>query len=96
MPNRLGPVNYPVGVIAGNRSINWINSLLIPGEDDGKVSLERTKLAGMADHLVLPATHPFIARDEAAIRQTIWFLRTGRFARAEQGADDWRHAGHDD
>ena len=30
-PNQLGPVNYPVGVIAGDRSINWINSLLIPG-----------------------------------------------------------------
>lgn len=81
VPIRLGPVSYPVGVIAGDRSINWINSLLIPGADDGKVALERTKLAGMSDHLVLPVSHPFIMRDQTTIRQTVAFLRTGRFAR---------------
>jgi len=80
-PNRLGPANFCVGVIAGNRSINWINSLLIPGPDDGKVSVTRTKLAGMADHLVLRATHPYLMRNSAAIKQTIHFLRTGRFER---------------
>ncbi len=78
-PNQLGPVNYPVGVIAGDRSINWINSLLIPGADDGKVSIERTKLAGMSDHIVIHTAHPFIMRNREAIRQTIQFLRTGAF-----------------
>jgi pimeloyl-ACP methyl ester carboxylesterase len=82
VPNRLGPVNYKVGIIAGSRSINWINSWLIPGPDDGKVSVERTKLAGMTDHLVLPAAHPFLMRDRAAIRQTICFLRNGNFDRS--------------
>ncbi len=79
VPNQLGSVDYPVGVIAGNRSINWINSLLIPGRDDGKVSVERTKLPGMADHRVLPATHPFIMRHRRAIHDTLAFLRTGHF-----------------
>ncbi|HKI70560.1 MAG TPA: alpha/beta fold hydrolase [Verrucomicrobiae bacterium] len=78
-PNKLGPATYPVGVIAGDRSINWINSLLIPGRDDGKVSVERTKLAGMSDYVVIHATHPFIMRNCEAIRQTIQFLRTGSF-----------------
>ena len=78
-PNKLGPATFPVGVIAGDRSINWINSLLIPGRDDGKVSIERTKLAGMSDHIVIHATHPFIMRNREAIRQTIQFLRTGAF-----------------
>ena len=81
-PNKLGPANYPVGVIAGDRSINWINSLLIPGRDDGKVSIDRTKLAGMSDHIVIHAAHPFIMRNRKAIRQTIQFLRTGSFAHA--------------
>ncbi|HZL12662.1 MAG TPA: alpha/beta fold hydrolase [Verrucomicrobiae bacterium] len=80
-PNQLGPANFPVGIIAGDRSINWINSLLfISGRDDGKVSVERTKLAGMTDHLVVHATHPLIVRHREAIRQTIQFLRTGNFS----------------
>ncbi len=79
MPNKLGPANFPVGIIAGDRSINWINSLLIPGSDDGKVSIERTKLAGMSDHLVIHTTHPFIMQNREVIRQTIQFLRTGGF-----------------
>jgi triacylglycerol lipase len=83
-PNRLGPANFPAGIIAGDRSINWINSLLIPGRDDGKVSVERTKLAGMTDHLVIHATHPFIMKNREAIRQTIQFLRTGSFDHASR------------
>jgi len=79
VPNKLGPVDYCLGVIAGNRSVNWINSFLIPGRDDGKVSVERTKVEGMVDHLVIPATHPFILRNRMAIQQTIKFLRTGSF-----------------
>jgi triacylglycerol lipase len=78
-PNKLGPANFPVGVIAGDRSINWINSLLIPGRGDGKVSIERTKLAGMSDHIVIHTAHPFIMRNREVIRQTIQFLRTGGF-----------------
>jgi hypothetical protein len=80
VPNQIGPAHFPVGVIAGDRSINWINSLfLIPGSNDGKVSVERAKLAGMSDFLVIHATHPFIMRNDEAIRQTIQFLRTGAF-----------------
>ncbi len=78
-PNRIGPPNVSVGVIAGNRSINWINSLMLPGSDDGKVSVERTKLAGMTDHVVLRATHPFLMKNKTAIRQTINFLQHGQF-----------------
>jgi triacylglycerol lipase len=80
LPNQIGPAHFPVGIIAGDRSINWINSLfLIPGRNDGKVSVQRTRLAGMSDFIVIHATHPFITRNNEAIRQTIQFLRTGKF-----------------
>jgi triacylglycerol lipase len=81
-PNRLGPVRFQAGILAGNRSINWINSLMmIEGPDDGKVSVERTKLDGMTDHLVLPTSHPFLLRNREAIAQTLEFLRHGKFRR---------------
>ena len=81
LPNRLGPARFPVGIIAGDRSINWINSLLlIPGPDDGKVSITRARLAGMSDFIVIHTAHPFIMRNSEAIRQTIAFLQNGRFA----------------
>jgi hypothetical protein len=78
-PIRLGAANFCVGIIAGDRSINWINSRMIPGSGDGKVSVERTKLEGMTDHVAIHATHPFLMRNKTSIRQTIHFLRSGRF-----------------
>ena len=79
-PNQLGPANYPVGIIAGDRSINWINSLtMIPGPDDGKISVKRARLEGMSDFTVMHTTHTFIARNNEVIRQAITFLQTGKF-----------------
>lgn len=81
VPNQLGPVDFELGVIAGDRSINWINSLfMIPGPDDGKVSVERTKVAGMKAHLVVHVTHPYLMKNARAIRETIHFLRHGQFS----------------
>ncbi len=79
LPNRLPAPPGEFGVIAGTRSINWILSCLIPGPDDGKVSLERVKLAGAADFATVKASHPFLMKDKAAIALTLRFLRQGSF-----------------
>ncbi len=85
--SRLQPVQVPVGVIAGNRSAEpWFSGML-PGDDDGKVSLKSAQLAEMRDFLVVPAGHTFIMRDETVMAQVLRFLRTGRFAPAEAGED---------
>ena len=78
---RLGPVDYPVGVITGNVHSffdGWL-SAIIPGEDDGKVSVARAKVAGMTDFLVVPHPHPFIMNQEEVIAQTLHFLQEGKF-----------------
>ncbi|HEX9784728.1 MAG TPA: alpha/beta fold hydrolase [Opitutaceae bacterium] len=83
VPQRLGPVDFELGVIAGDRSINWINSLMITGPDDGKVSVRSTQVDGMSDHVVIHTTHPFIMKNRTAIRQTLMFLRTGAFEKTD-------------
>ncbi|MBJ7538719.1 alpha/beta hydrolase [Marinomonas sp. C1424] len=80
-PNSLGPVNYPVGIIAGRSTINPILSQMLPNPDDGKVSVERTKLEGMTDHIVVSVSHPFLMRDKDVIRQVKAFLHEGAFER---------------
>lgn len=83
LPNRLGPVDYEVGVITGNRYWffdAWFASYS-PGEHDGKVSVQAAGVEGMADFLIVPETHPFIMNADRVIEETIHFLRQGTFSR---------------
>jgi triacylglycerol lipase len=85
VPQSLGTPSFQTGIITGNRTINVILSLLIPGDDDGKVSIESAKLEGMAGFCVVPASHPFIMKNRLAIEQTLIFLAEGAFrCQAEQ------------
>jgi len=79
LPKTLGAVDYDVGVIAGSKSVNFILSMMLPGPNDGKVSVESTKLAGMSDHIVLPVTHPFMMKNDDVISQVLHYLRNGSF-----------------
>ena len=79
VPRKLGPVTFELGVIAGKLSINWINSLMIPGVDDGKVSVESTKVSGMRDHIALETTHPMMMTNDKVIEQVVEFLQHGKF-----------------
>lgn len=79
LPNRLEAIDATIGVITGeNTSDPWF-STLIPGKDDGKVSVERAKLDEMSDFLVVESGHTFIMRNRLVINQIKYFLKNGKF-----------------
>ncbi len=75
------PAGAEVGIIAGNRSVNPLFSSWIEGENDGTVSVASTRLAGMRDHIVMPHSHSGILLSGSVVKQTVHFLREGKFAR---------------
>ncbi len=83
-PAALGaiPRGAEIGVIAGDFSWNPLFSALIPGADDGKVSVARTHLAGERDHVTLPYSHTWLMNRAETRRQVAAFLRDGRFIRS--------------
>ncbi len=49
----------------------------IPGDDDGTVSVDETRLPGAADFAVVPVSHTFIMNDSRVLEMTVNFLREG-------------------
>lgn len=79
---KLGKPDYEVGVIAGDRTIDPLSTLIIPGTDDGKVSIASTHIDGEKDHIVLHANHATMPMNAAVIIETAHFIRYGFFKRA--------------
>ena len=79
VPLKLGPANFEVGIIAGNRTIDPITSAVLENPDDGRVSVEDTKLEGMTDFVEVEHSHAFMMRMRRPIELTISFLKTGAF-----------------
>ena len=72
-------VEFDLGIIAESRSLNPYYSHLITGPDDGKVSIEATKVAGMQDHIVLPVTHTIMTNSGEVLNQSLHFFQNGYF-----------------
>ena len=80
VPLRLGPAGFELGVIAGNRTIDPITSAVLENPDDGRVSVDDTRLEGMTDFVVVEHSHAFMMRMRRPIELTIEFLRSGQFS----------------
>ncbi|MDX2469274.1 MAG: alpha/beta fold hydrolase [SAR324 cluster bacterium] len=80
-PNSLPLPDYPVGVIAGavNSGKQSGTSKILPGEDDGMVTVESAKLEGMTDFILMPVAHYFMRSNKEVAKQIIHFLKVGKF-----------------
>jgi triacylglycerol lipase len=56
-----------------------METAVIAGLFDGKVSVDETRIEGLAGHVVLPAAHTFVMNRADTRRLTVRFLREGRF-----------------
>jgi hypothetical protein len=84
LPRALGPARFEVGVIAGDRSPFY--SRRLPRPNDGKVTVESTRLAGMTDFVVVHHAHTWLPWSKEVIRQVLAFLEKGRFAKVGQAS----------
>lgn len=90
VPHTLGPVDYPVGIITGDRHAffdNWLLSFF-KGANDGKVSVENAKLEGMTDFMVVHESHPYIMNSEYVQFEIIEFFKNGVFFHHIDAAQD--------
>jgi len=81
-PASLPDPDYPVGVIAGVGASVFISGL-IPGDDDGLVPVESTKVTGMTDFILVDLGHALMRYSDEVARQTVAFLQRGRFIHAQ-------------
>jgi hypothetical protein len=63
-----------------------VSSAILDDPDDGKVSVDDTKLDGMSDFRVVEVSHAFIMKNDEVIALTRRFLRTGSFDESVDGS----------
>ena len=75
---KLPTPDFEFAVLAGGRRNTTGFNPLVPGDDDGTVSVASTRLPGAADFAVVECLHSFLVRHAGAIDYTARFLKTGR------------------
>ena len=55
--------------------------MILPGEDDGVVSVESTKLDKMKDFITVPAKHYRLRSNITVLQQVAHFIKYGTFFR---------------
>ena len=71
------------GIIAGGRGKSGFSPFL-PGDDDGRICVETTKLVGAHDFVIVSNIHEFIGNDPRTFDLTLKFLDEGCFVAANQ------------
>ncbi len=76
------PPGVDVGMVAGRRP-HGLGAFVarFEGLHDGTVEVEETRAPGLADHVVIDASHSGLLFSDEAVRQVAGFLARGRFPR---------------
>ena len=77
-PKSLEAPYYPVGIIAGEIK-SKLNDPVIPGKDDGLVSVEATKIDTMTDFIIIQTGLSMMRYNGEVADQTIEFIKNGVF-----------------
>ena len=85
-PNSLEPIPGTIGIIAGSVTSDPWFAWMFDGPNDGKVSVESTRLYEMADFLLVEHGHTFIMKSDDVIQQVLFFLKHGKF-KADRQSD---------
>jgi pimeloyl-ACP methyl ester carboxylesterase len=74
------PAGHEVGMIAGNRPVGMGRLFAdLGGPSDGTIAVSETRMAGLADHVILPVTHTGMLFSAEVANATSRFLRHGCF-----------------
>jgi pimeloyl-ACP methyl ester carboxylesterase len=81
----LGPIkslptpDFEFGIVVGGKGDDKGFNRLLPGDDDGTVTVASARLPGAADFLRIPKIHAFLMSDATVISAVQHFLEHGRF-----------------
>ncbi len=79
IPLQLGKPEFELGIIAGDRTIDPITSAVLDNPNDGRVTVEDTKLNGMQDFRLVGSSHAYIMKKKEVIGLVTSFLEHGSF-----------------
>ena len=67
------------GIIAGGTGGKYGYTWYLPGDDDGTISVEQTKLKGASDFIIVHHIHSALPLERETVEQTRYFIENGRF-----------------
>lgn len=80
---RLATPPFEFGVLAGGKGDGRGYNPLIPGDDDGVITVDSTRLPGARDFRLLPVLHSFFMNDKRVHEYAIRFFEHGHFESEE-------------
>lgn len=84
LESRLATPGTEFGIIAGGCGNRWGFDPFLPGDDDGRLTVAETRLAGASDFVVVPSVHELIALNSRVFGYTLRFLKDGYFIAREE------------